>query len=81
MHKVKIINQANEHFKSQIEKYEHLLEVVSDHSQIKRRERYIRYIPQDKAWAVFTMPVGIHDTPIMKSRFDNVVSAVHSALA
>ena len=79
--KVKIINQQDDYFHAQLEKYAHLLEPVADHSQIKRRERYIRYLPKDKYWAVFTMPYRIQDTPIMKSRFDNVVSAVHSALA
>lgn len=77
--KVKVIKQSGEHFNAQLEKYAHLLEPV-DHSQIKRRERYIRYLPKDKYWAVYTMPTSINDSPIMKSRFDNVISAVHSAL-
>lgn len=79
--KVKVINQGGEYFSAQLEKYAHLLDPVADHSQIKRRERYIRYLPRDNCWAVFTMPNGLHDTPVMKSRFDNVISAVHSALA
>lgn len=79
--RVKVINQSGEYFQSQIEKYSHLLELVADHSQIKRRERYIRYLPRDKYWAVFTMPYKPTDTPILRSRFDNVISAVHSALA
>lgn len=81
MMKVKVIKQTGDYFNEQLDKYAHLLEPVSDHSQIKRREKYIRYLQKDKLWAVFTMPTGLHDTPIMKSRFDNVVSAVHSALA
>ena len=79
--KVKVINQGGEYFSAQLEKYAHLLDPVADHSQIKRRERYIRYIPKDKYWAVFTMPYNPHENPILKSRFDNVISAVHSALS
>ncbi len=81
MHKIKVINQSGQYFQEQLQKYEHLLEPVPDHSHIKRRERYISYLPRQECWAVFTMPASIHQSPIMKSRFDNVISAVHSALA
>ena len=79
MMKVKVIKQDSEYFRAQLEKYAHLLEPV-DYTQIKRRERYIRYLPADRYWAVFTMPHAVNATPILRSRFDNVISAVHSAL-
>lgn len=81
MHKVKIINQPGQHFQEQLQKYGHLLAPVPDHSHIKRREKYINYITRDKVWGVFTMPSTIEQAPVMKSRFDNVISAVHSALS
>lgn len=80
MRKIKVINQGGDYFREQLEKYAHLLEPVPDHSHIKRRERYINYLPRQKCWAVFTMPSNVHDSPMMRSRYDNVISAVHSAL-
>lgn len=81
MMKIKVIKQEGEYFKAQVEKYEHLVDPISDHSLIKRREKYIRYLPKDKCWIVFLMPASTSADPILRGRFDNLVSAVHCALA
>jgi len=76
VHTVKILIDPCPHFKRQASKYAYLLEMHNDISTIKRRDRFIRYTPRNQRWCVYTLL----DTPQIRGKFTNVVSAVFHAL-
>lgn len=76
MRVVKVLFYPSENFREAVKPWT-CVEVVNSMDAIPKYERFIKY--KDGAWFVYKKPSVHLATPRYINRFDNILSAVHSA--